>query len=1013
MRIVFYRPSIVVVLFVFLLQTLIPVQMAFTQNAAATRSTFTVFSNSTPITLNTASGLTAPTTASNYPSTINVSGMTGNTTKVEVSIKGVSHTMNQIDMLLVSPTGAKYVFLSDSTSPGGNDSFYTFSDSGTSVLNNTVSISGTYLPTDINSGTDTFPAPAPAAPYGTPPTATFASVFNGADPNGVWSLYAVDDFLGTPGFVVSGWSLNITTNGAPQTFSNPNYFSFSDIVALSTPYGSVINVAGQTGVISNLKITLNGYSHTFSNDVDILLVSPNGRSLTLMSDVSSSAVNNINLTFDDAAASTININPIISGTYRPSDNGGELDFFPSPAPLRPYLENNSQLNNFNGFNPNGEWRLFVSDDFQNNSGSIAGGWSLDITTIPTPPQTPLSCSGPSFAPSNFAAGNNPTNLAVADFNNDNKPDVAVTNQAGNDVSVLLGSGSGGLGTQAVFPAGTAPYSIVAGNFNADSNIDLAVANSGSNNVSILVGNGIGGFSAPTNFSAGTNPISIASADFNNDGKADLAVTNFGGFFFGTVSILIGNGTGGFAAGTPLRTRTQPSFVTVANLNGDSSPDLAVTSFGANSVSTFFGNTNGTFVLSQNLTTGAGPVSVKLADFGVDGILDLVVANYNGDTFTSCIGNSQGIFSSCSINNPAGGTNPISITAGDYVGNGTKAMATALSGSNAVNVFNNNVAVGVFPNAIETADFNSDGKPDMITANSGSNDVSILLNSCSAAKGNLFDYNGDRKTDYSVFRSTTMSYYIQSLNSTGVAKVLGRPNEILVPADFDGDRRTDFAFYRPESGLWVVHENSFGFGRPIYFLQFGLPQDIPMPADFDGDGKADLAVFRPSDGTWYIRRSIDNALQTVHFGADGDKPVAADFDGDTKADIAVYRPSTGVWYIWRSSDGQFVIRQFGISEDRTVAADYDGDGKADIAVWRPSTAVWYVLRSSDDDFRAVAWGLPTDLPVIGDYEGDGKFDYAIWRPTDSTWYIQKSSDAGSIGFQWGISTDKPLPNAFVR
>ena len=105
MRIVLYRPSIVVVLFVFLLQTLIPVQMAFAQNAAATRSTFTVFSNSTPITLNTASGLTAPTTASNYPSTINVSGMTGNTTKVEVSIKGVSHTMNQIDMLLCQPDG--------------------------------------------------------------------------------------------------------------------------------------------------------------------------------------------------------------------------------------------------------------------------------------------------------------------------------------------------------------------------------------------------------------------------------------------------------------------------------------------------------------------------------------------------------------------------------------------------------------------------------------------------------------------------------------------------------------------------------------------------------------------------------------------------------------------------------------------------------------------------------------------------------------------------------------------
>ena len=101
MRSVLFRHSIVAVLFVFLVQTQFPVQLAFAQSAAAIRSTFTVFSNSTPITLNTASGLTAPTTASNYPATINVSGMAGNTTKVEVSLKGVTHTMSQIDMLLL------------------------------------------------------------------------------------------------------------------------------------------------------------------------------------------------------------------------------------------------------------------------------------------------------------------------------------------------------------------------------------------------------------------------------------------------------------------------------------------------------------------------------------------------------------------------------------------------------------------------------------------------------------------------------------------------------------------------------------------------------------------------------------------------------------------------------------------------------------------------------------------------------------------------------------------------
>ncbi len=969
-----------------------------------------VFSNTQPITINTNTGLTAPTAASVYPSTISVSGMTGSITKVEVSIKGVVHTIGQIDLLLVSPTGAKFIFLSDSNAAITSDSFFTFSDTGATTLMqpNPVVSGGTYLPSDLNTGTDTFPAPAPAAPYNLPPAATFASVFNGAAPNGTWELYAVDDTLNSPGYIVSGWSLNITTDGAPQTFANPGYIGFYDIISPAAPYGSVINVTGQTGVLSNLKVTLTGFSHTAPGDVDILLVSPNGTSLSLMSDVSASSVSNVDLTFDDAAASTIS-GTILTGTYRPTDNFGETDFYPSPAPLPPYF-NSAPLSSLNGFNPNGEWRLFVVDDSQINSGTISGGWSIDITTGPTPTPPPLSCSGPSFTPSSYATGTNPTNLAVADFNNDGKADVAAVNQASNDVSVLLGNGNGTFGTHTTFAAGSGAYAIVAGKFNADNNFDLAVANSGSGNVSILIGNGNGTFSAPTNFAAGVNPISIDSADLNGDGKADLAIANYGGFFYGTVSILLGNGSGGFTLGTPVRTRTQPSFVTVTNFNGDGNQDLVIASFGADSVSTFAGNGAGSFQLIQNIPTGAGPVAIEVTNLNGDAYPDIAVANYNSDSVTYCSGNSGGTFGSCSINGPAGGTNPIALTSGDYTNTGVRTIATALSGSNAVGGFANTIAVGLFPNAIETADFNGDGKPDMVTANSGSNDISVLINGCVAAKGLLYDYNGDRKSDYAVFRPSSTSYFIQSVNPSGTYRIFGRPNDTLVPADYDGDRRTDIAYFRPESGLWSILDIN---GRPMYFLQFGSPGDIPMPADYDGDGRADLAVFRPSDGNWYIRRSTDHSLQVTHFGASGDKPAAADFDGDAIDDITVFRPATGVWYTIRSSDSQVIIRQFGISEDKTVPADYDGDGKADVAVWRPSTGVWYVLRSSDGNFTAVAWGFPTDIPVIGDYEGDGKFDFAVWRPSDRVWNIRKSSDGGTIGFQWGLGSDLPIPNAYVR
>lgn len=434
------------------------------------------------------------------------------------------------------------------------------------------------------------------------------------------------------GSIHSGWSITITTDGAPVTFSNRGYIAFFNLMATSTPYGTVINVAGASGVISNLKVTLHGFSHARPGDVDVLLVSPNGKAVVIMSDAGgSAAASNADVTFDDAAPSTI-IGTVVTGAYKPTDNALNNDVWFSPAPLRPYhaFSGSNQLSNFNGSSPNGEWRLFVVDGFAGNAGSISGGWSLDINTVPATVPVP-ACGAPSFSTSSFAVGNSPTNFAVADFNNDTFHDLVVTNQVSNNISILLGNGNGTFMSQMIFSVGSGPYSVVTGRFNADNNIDVAVANSGSNNVSILLGNGDGTVGAPANFVVGPNPISIAAGDLNNDTMADLAVANFGGFFSGSVSILIGNGTGSFSPGPTVRTRTQPSSVVIAQLNStDANRDLVVSNFGSDSVSTFFGNGNGTFVLSQNLTTGigTGPVSVEVADVGIpDGFPDLVLANY--------------------------------------------------------------------------------------------------------------------------------------------------------------------------------------------------------------------------------------------------------------------------------------------------------------------------------------------------------------------------------------------------
>jgi subtilisin family serine protease len=276
-----------------------------------------------------------------------------------------------------------------------------------------------------------------------------------------------------------------------------------------------------------------------------------------------------------------------------------------------------------------------------------------------------------------------------------------------------------------------------------------------------------------------------------------------------------------------------------------------------------------------------------------------------------------------------------------------------------------------------------------------------------------DFDGDLKTDISVWRSGNGYWYTSFLATNTWNQVqLGGVNDQIVPGDYDGDRKADHAVWRPSTGLWSIINSSNGTQRSE---SWGTAGDIPVPADYDGDARTDLAVWRPSDGVWYVLQSSTGSPTGGPWGTSGDKPVAADYDGDGKTDIAVWRPSNGIWYILESGTGTVRYETFGGASlnDVLVPSDYDGDGAVDIAVWRPGNASWYILRSSTGTTLVVAWGLTSDIPVAGDYDGDGKSDIAVWRPSTAAWWILQSSTGTTLGVTWGLSGDVPIPSAYNR
>ena len=368
--------------------------------------------------------------------------------------------------------------------------------------------------------------------------------------------------------------------------------------------------------------------------------------------------------------------------------------------------------------------------------AIAAAWFA-------PAGTAATCSVPSFQMTNIAL-NSPRALVVDDFNKDGNQDVAVAEQTSVDrIAILLGNGSGGFSAPTRFDMGRDPVFIAAGDLNGDTNPDLVTANESnvSGEISIALGNGSGGFGSPTNIRLinGTSNVTsaVAIGDVNGDTKPDLVLSSY---TFSSVMVLLGNGTGGFTFFKTIGAGGfGPFYLVMRDFNGDTKLDLVTANNGAGTVGVLLGDGTGNFGPATTFGVGTSPHWITVEDFNSDSKLDLAVANGGSENFSILLGNGTGGFGAATNQAAKGG--PWSIAPADFNGDGKIDLAVSIAQPGTLAIFTGDGAGGFSPVAnfrnggpsSAVSDFNEDGQLDIaVVKNFGPHTLSVFLNTCGAS-----------------------------------------------------------------------------------------------------------------------------------------------------------------------------------------------------------------------------------------------------------------------------------------
>jgi YD repeat-containing protein len=500
-------------------------------------------------------------------------------------------------------------------------------------------------------------------------------------------------------------------------------------------------------------------------------------------------------------------------------------------------------------------------------------------------------------------------------------------------------------------------------------LDLAINNHGDNDVSVLLGDGLGGFGDRQDWPVGSGPRGITAGDFNDDQYIDLAIANGSA---DSVSILLGDGLGGFGDRQDWSAGYDPWGIVAGNFDEDQILDLAVANNLDTTVSVFLGDGLGGFGDYQNYTVDGQPIRLIADDFDGDQHLDLAVpTSFIKNSVSILLGDGLGGFGD--YQEWPVGSGPRGITAGDFNEDQYVDLAVTNTSSDNISILLGNgmggfgdrqdYPVGNFPNGIVACDFNEDQDLDLAVTNTSSDNMSVLLGNGTGGFEDRQDY------------------------------PLGLYPNTIISGDFNGDQIDDLAVTNGghDNVSILLGDGTGGFGERQDWSVGNGPNGIAK-GDFNGDSTEN--GFRSQEGDFTTLMINSDSITHTRIYPDSSKVV---FDS-TGLQLASIDPNGNtISYEYDSLERlititypgslitNFTYDPVGYLETITDPAgritlfDHDSTGNL-ISITDPDSSLW--RYEYDEDHFLTKIIDPREYETIYEYDDNG-YVIKITGPDSST------------------------------